>query len=37
MMYAAELTWNGQKEVEGEYQKAVNRMASIPVCQPLSG
>ena len=27
MMYAAELTWNGQKEVEGEYQRAINRMA----------
>ena len=27
MLYGAELTWNGQKEVEGEYQRAINRMA----------
>ena len=27
MLYGAELTWNGQKGVEGEYQRAINRMA----------
>ena len=27
MLYAAEPTWNGQKGVEGEYQRAINRMA----------
>ena len=27
MLYAAELTWSGQKGVEGEYQRAINRMA----------
>ena len=27
MLYAAELTWGGQKGVEGEYQRAINRMA----------
>ena len=26
MLYAAELTWNGKKKVEGEYQQAINRM-----------
>ena len=26
MLYAAELTWNGGKNVEGGYQKAINRM-----------
>ena len=26
MLYAAELTWNGGKNIEGEYQKAINRM-----------
>lgn len=26
MLYAAELTWNGNKNVEGEYQQAINRM-----------
>ena len=23
MLYAAELTWNGQKGIEGEYQRAI--------------
>jgi ribonuclease HI len=27
MLYASELTWKGQKGVEGEYQRAINRMA----------
>ena len=27
MLYGAELTWNGQRGVEGEYQRAINRMA----------
>ena len=27
MLYTAELTWNGQRGVEGEYQRATNRMA----------
>lgn len=27
VLYAAELTWSGQKGVEGEYQRAINRMA----------
>ena len=27
MLYGAELTWNGQRGVEGEYQRAVSRMA----------
>ena len=27
MLYAAELTWSGQKNIEGEYQRAINRMA----------
>ena len=27
MLYASELTWAGQKGVEGEYQRAINRMA----------
>ena len=27
MLYAAELTWSGQKSIEGEYQRAINRMA----------
>ena len=27
MLYAAELTWSGQKDVEGGYQRAINRMA----------
>ena len=27
MMCAAELTWNGQKGVEGEYQRFINWMA----------
>ena len=27
IMYAAELTWNGQRGVEGEYQRVINRMA----------
>jgi len=27
MLYAAELTWSGQKGIEGEYQRAINRMA----------
>ena len=27
MLYATGLTWSGQKGVEGEYQRAVNRMA----------
>ena len=27
MLYASELTWNGQKKVEGPYQLAINRMA----------
>ena len=27
MLYAAELTWSGQRGVEGEYQRAINRMA----------
>ena len=26
MVYAAELTWNGQMGVEGEYQRAINRI-----------
>lgn len=26
MLYAAELTWNGSKGMEGEYQAAINRM-----------
>ena len=26
MLYAAKLTWNEGKNVEGEYQKAINRM-----------
>lgn len=26
MLYVAELTWNGGVGVEGEYQKATNRM-----------
>ena len=26
MLYASELTWNGKKGLEGEYQKAINRM-----------
>ena len=26
MPYAAELTWSGQKGIEGEYQRAINRM-----------
>ena len=26
MLYAAELTWNGQTGVEGGYQRAINRM-----------
>lgn len=26
MLYAAELTWNGRKGMEGEYQAAINRM-----------
>ena len=26
MLYASELTWNGGKEVEKEYQLAINRM-----------
>ena len=26
MLYAAELTWNGRKGVEGEYQQAINRI-----------
>ena len=27
MLYASELTWNGQDKVEGPYQLAINRMA----------
>ena len=27
MLYAARLTWSGQKGIEGEYQRAINRMA----------
>lgn len=27
MLFAAELTWAGQRGVEGEYQRAINRMA----------
>ena len=27
ILYASELTWAGQKGVEGEYQRAINRMA----------
>ena len=27
LLYVAKLTWNGQKGVEGEYQRAINRMA----------
>ena len=27
MLYVAELTWSGQRGVEGEYQRAINRMA----------
>ena len=27
VLYGAELTWNGQKGVEGENQRAINRMA----------
>ena len=27
ILYAAELTWKGQKSIEGEYQRAINRMA----------
>ena len=27
MLYAAELTWSGQRNIEGEYQQAINRMA----------
>ena len=26
MLYASELTWNGGKGIEGEYQAAINRM-----------
>ena len=26
MLYAAELTWNEGKGIEGEYQRAINRM-----------
>lgn len=26
MIYAAELTWSGQKGVEGEYERAINCM-----------
>ena len=26
MLYAAELTWSGQEDVEREYQRAINRM-----------
>ena len=26
MLYASELTWNGRKGVEGEYQRAINRI-----------
>lgn len=26
MLYAAELTWNSRKSMEGEYQAAINRM-----------
>ena len=26
MLYASELTWSRQKKVEGEYQRAINRM-----------
>lgn len=25
MLYAAELTWNGRKGVEGKYHRAINR------------
>ena len=27
MLYASELTWNGKKGVEDQYQLAINRMA----------
>ena len=27
MLYAAELSWSGRKGIEGEYQRAINRMA----------
>ena len=27
MLYAAELTWSGQRGIEGEYQRAINQMA----------
>ena len=27
ILYAAELIWSGQSEVEGEYQRAINQMA----------
>ena len=27
MLYASELTWNGQDKVKGPYQLAINRMA----------
>ena len=31
MLYASELTWNGGKEVEKEYQLAINRMGRASV------
>ena len=34
MLYASELTWNGQDKVEGPYQLAINRICSGPVADP---
>ena len=35
MLYAAELTWNGKKDVKGEYQNAINCMGR-PLWRPLA-
>ena len=29
MLYASELTWDGHKRVEGEFQRAINRVSGV--------